>query len=160
MNAEKFQDILERRIYLMREILVKKAAEYSRGKDRLHNFKRVAGVKGCTVAQANIDGFCKHLVSILDMVDDLGVGKTHSFELWEEKLGDAINYLVLLEAIIKENSNANKSDFSGVASESDRDSVLPLGSGPVKRSTCGNAGWHSRSLPDRSGLRKTSKGDL
>lgn len=102
MKQLEFEKVLESRIEKIRAVLGKKAAEYARGEDRLHNFKRVAQVKDCTVAQACIDGFCKHLVSILDMVDDRGKNKFHPVDLWEEKLGDGINYLILLEAIVKE----------------------------------------------------------
>ena len=102
MTPDQFDQILENRINLIRQVLGKKAGEYARGNDRLHNFKRVADVKGCTEADACIDGFCKHLVSILDMVDDCREGVKHSVPLWEEKIGDAINYLILLEAIVKE----------------------------------------------------------
>lgn len=102
MTPEMFEVVLEKRISMIREVLGKKASEYARGTDRLHNFKRVAAIKRVTVAEANIDGFCKHLVSILDMVDDLKKGVHSPTLIWDEKLGDAINYLILLEAIIKE----------------------------------------------------------
>jgi len=95
---------------MIKIILGAKANEYARGQDRLHNFKRVALVKRCTPAEACIDGFCKHLVSILDMVDDLREGHKSSIQLWEEKIGDAINYLILLEALVKEGMNENKSN--------------------------------------------------
>ena len=103
MTPYDFKMVLENRIRKIREVLDKKAGEYARGQDRLHNFKRVAEIKRITVAEANIDGFCKHLVSILDMVDDQAKGQKWALEVWDEKIGDAINYLILLEAIIKEN---------------------------------------------------------
>lgn len=102
MTSLEFRSVLEERIKKIREVLDKKAGEYSRGQDRLHNFKRVAEIKRITPAEACIDGFCKHLVSILDMVDDLADGKAWVLPIWEEKLGDAINYLILLEALVKE----------------------------------------------------------
>ena len=110
MKDVRFQEILERRIELIRNVLGKKAAEYARGDDRLHNFKRVARVKGCTTEDACIDGFCKHLVSILDTVDDVAKGVYAKTELWEEKIGDAINYLILLEAIVKEDSSERENN--------------------------------------------------
>lgn len=106
MTPQAFEEVLRSRIALIESVLGMKAEEYSRGKDRLHNFKRVAAVKGCTTADACIDGFCKHLVSILDMVDDLRKGVHRPIAMWEEKIGDAVNYLILLEAIVKEDKDA------------------------------------------------------
>lgn len=102
MNQQEFEKLLGERIEKIDTVLGKKAAEYARGDDRLHNFKRVAQVKGCTVPEACLDGFYKHFISILDMIDDYKKEVYHSVELWDEKLGDAINYLILLEAILKE----------------------------------------------------------
>lgn len=105
MTPGDFDVILESRIDKVRMVLGFKAQEYARGNDRLHNFKRVARVKGCSVPEACLDGYYKHFVSLLDMVDDYKNGKDHPVQLWDEKFGDAINYLILLEAIIKENIN-------------------------------------------------------
>ena len=102
MKPIEFEMILQERIRKIKEVLGHKAGEYARGEDRLHNFKRVAEVKRTNAADACIDGFCKHLVSILDMVDDHRKGQAWVIPIWEEKIGDAINYLILLEAIIKE----------------------------------------------------------
>jgi hypothetical protein len=44
----------------------------------------------------------KHLVSVLDIVDDHAKGDKRRIGLVDEKLGDAVNYLVLLEALLKE----------------------------------------------------------
>ena len=48
----------------------------------------------------------KHEVSLRDMVNDLAEGKSWSLEKWEEKLGDSINYTILLEGLIRERLNA------------------------------------------------------
>lgn len=104
MTPLMFRKVLEERLGKIRSVLDSKAGEYARGNDRLHNFKRVAEVKRITPAEACIDGFCKHLVSILDMVDDQAKGSAWTLAIWEEKIGDAINYLILLEALIKEDA--------------------------------------------------------
>ena len=78
----------------------KKNLEYSRGGDKLHNFKRAGDMLGVTPEKALVGMFAKHLVSILDMVDDLPV--LPDKEIMEEKITDSINYLLLLEALIKE----------------------------------------------------------
>ena len=43
----------------------------------------------------------KHIISIRDMVMS---GETYDADIWDEKLGDAINYLALLKAITAEAS--------------------------------------------------------
>lgn len=102
MNEEKFSEILESRILKIREILGKKAGEYARNGDRLSNFKRAAAMLKSTPEKALVGAWSKHLTSILDMVDDL-TSDVHSFApMWEEKIGDAINYLILLEALLEE----------------------------------------------------------
>jgi hypothetical protein len=45
--------------------------------------------------------WAKHIVSILDIVDEFP-DKRPSIAILSEKIGDAINYLVLLEAMIVE----------------------------------------------------------
>ena len=68
--------------------------------DRLYNFKRAAEISQTTPQKALIGMFLKHLVSVFDLAD----GKLESTPaMVNEKVGDAINYLILLEAILKEN---------------------------------------------------------
>lgn len=101
MKSQDFDLIVERRIKLAQEVLLKKRAEYAPdGKDRLHNFKRAASMLNTTPEKALVGMLTKHLVSLLDIVDD--IPKTPSIALLEEKIGDSVNYLILLEAMIKE----------------------------------------------------------
>lgn len=95
MTPEQFEAVLGRRIERVRATLATKRREYSRG-DALHNFKRAAEFQRITPEQACWNFAMKHLVSLQDMVEDRQV---HPREAWDEKLGDAINYLILLEAI-------------------------------------------------------------
>ena len=47
---------------------------------------------------------CKHTVSVYDMIRGLEEGKSYPLELWDEKIGDSINYLLLLAAAVREYS--------------------------------------------------------
>jgi hypothetical protein len=98
MNAEQFEIILENRLHAIQTTLGKKAKEYAIG-DRLYNFKRAAEILRCTPQRALVGMFMKHLVSVLDLVE-CSLASTEY--LINEKIGDAINYLILLEAILKE----------------------------------------------------------
>jgi len=102
MTGDKFDDLLARRLRLIEGTLGAKAAEYATAADRLHNFKRAAAVTGQHPAQACVGMMVKHLVSVLDIVDASAAGRAAAADLIDEKVGDAINYLILLEAILKE----------------------------------------------------------
>ncbi len=119
MKSADFDRLLEKRIQLTKEVLASKNKEYaSDGEDRLHNFKRAANMLGCTPEKALVGMWTKHIISILDMVDDIEKRnkkftglcvfvtnfreKRRFKKLVEEKIGDAVNYLILLEALIKE----------------------------------------------------------
>jgi len=103
MNNQEFSDLMETRFERTRAVLAKKASEYARG-DRLSNFKRAAAAMGCTPERACLGMLMKHLISIIDMVNDVDQGGGHILPMWDEKLGDAINYLILLEGLVTENA--------------------------------------------------------
>jgi len=99
-NFNKLVDyIVEERI---KGVMCSKSAEYSRGKDKLHNFKRAALIDNTTPIEALRGMHLKHRCSISDMLDDIRVDKHASRELWEEKFGDVINYYILLYALLVE----------------------------------------------------------
>lgn len=104
MNAKCFDEIVERRIKRIRILLTKKRAEYAPdGQDRLHNFNRAAAMLRIPRSQALLGMLAKHLVSILDMVDAIS-RRDPGIAMIDEKIGDAINYLILLEAMLMEDS--------------------------------------------------------
>jgi len=99
MTDAQFEAVLKARLSKIEHVLGVKAMEYARG-DRLHNFQRASATLRCTPERALIGFWMKHVVSLLDMVDDVEKGVHHPSSVWDEKIGDAINYLVLLEAIV------------------------------------------------------------
>lgn len=104
MHADTFDKILEYRIKRMRNVLASKAEEYASDGDRLHNFKAAAAMSGpeATPETASWGMNAKHLVSVLDMVLATRDGGEPTVPHLQEKIGDAINYLVLLEAMFVE----------------------------------------------------------
>jgi hypothetical protein len=100
MNSEDFEDIFEQQVTRCREVLTAKAKEYAQDYDRLHNFK-VAGqfIQG-TPEQALWGFLVKHLVSLSDMIPTSSSNEGYSTDLWDEKIGDSINYLILLRALV------------------------------------------------------------
>jgi hypothetical protein len=103
MTHDEFNGILESRIEKIRETLGKKAQEYASYEDRLHNFKRAGEIGRTTSKDAWKGMWLKHVVSLLDMVmDDTLTRDKYGIDVWEEKIGDTINYLILLEGLVKE----------------------------------------------------------
>lgn len=92
-----------------------KDIEYSRNNDKFYNFKRVGQIRNISTIAA-LDGmFNKHLISVIDMIDDAKAGILPSQKLINDKVTDTINYLLLFEGITNEEKaekgiNANKSD--------------------------------------------------
>jgi hypothetical protein len=104
MEAKTFDKIVEHRIESIQGVLGNKAKEYSSAQDRLHNFKVAAKLsrEKMTPEQALFGMMRKHLVSVIDIVENTEKGICPSAALREEKIGDSINYLILLEALLVE----------------------------------------------------------
>lgn len=104
MTTEVFNSIIHNQISRCEETLCKKAEEYAT-EDRLHNFKQAAALQNCRPTTALAGMMCKHTVSVYDMLNGLEKGKTYPTELWDEKIGDSINYLLLLSAMVREDTD-------------------------------------------------------
>lgn len=103
MTEADFENVLQRRLRLIQEILAAKGMEYASGEvDRLQAFKIGAALIDATPEMVCIGYLTKHLVSILDLVRDKASGFLDRLHLVDEKIGDAINYLILLEALFVE----------------------------------------------------------
>lgn len=98
MTTTDFERIFEEQVERSRSVLISKAKEYAT-EDRLHNFKVAAALEGKTPEQALAGMMAKHTVSVYDMASN---GLVYPIELWQEKITDHINYLFLLNAIVRE----------------------------------------------------------
>lgn len=99
MNSEEFEQILTSRVGSIVLTLSSKAKEYASGGDRLHNFKVAARIMNKSPEEALQGMMIKHLVSVFDLIDDR---LENTSAMVNEKIGDTINYLILLEAIFAE----------------------------------------------------------
>lgn len=106
MKRSEFNIVVEARLKSITEVLLKKGQEYASSTDVFHNFKNSAGLSFHTCPEKIAWEFMvKHLRSIKDMLDHVDTGgyNGHPSEaLIEEKMGDAINYLILIEGMLKE----------------------------------------------------------
>lgn len=105
MQVIEFNEIVKKQVTTCLDILVLKAEEYAT-EDRLHNFKIAASVQNVTPVQALGGMMAKHTVSVYDMIKS---GNDYPIDLWNEKITDHINYLLLLSALIREEPQEKQS---------------------------------------------------
>jgi|LauGreDrversion4_2_1035121.scaffolds.fasta_scaffold226868_3 hypothetical protein len=101
MTREDFTKRVEKRIDLVRQTLLTKHKEYAKDDNVFRNFDEAAGGLSLHSTSAEVlwSYMTKHLVSIKDIVSD---NTPVTNEVVSEKIGDVINYLILLEAMLNE----------------------------------------------------------
>ena len=102
MTEKEFQHVLTTRLTKIKETLSSKAKEYAPEGDKLHNFNVGARLTGQTREKVLWGFALKHYISFLDILDNLDNGKLPTEAMVDEKIGDLINYLVLVEASLKD----------------------------------------------------------
>lgn len=105
MTSEEFNKVIKAQFNRCEDVLCAKADEYADNIDRLHNFKCAAGMMNCGPKEALAGMMAKYTISVYDMCRD---GEDHPIELWVEKITDHINYLLLLRAIVAEETAEDK----------------------------------------------------
>ncbi len=98
MKSDEFNQIVNEQMDRCLSVLKAKDDEYSKGKDRLHNFKVSATLQHNTPIQALAGQMAKHTTSVYDLCMDDSL----DLNLWNEKITDNINYLLILRALIEE----------------------------------------------------------
>jgi hypothetical protein len=101
MIREEFTKKVEKRIDLIRQTLLTKHKEYAKDDNVFRNFDEAAGGFSLHSTSAEVlwSYMTKHLVSIKDIVAD---NKPVDPSIVSEKIGDVINYLILLEAMLNQ----------------------------------------------------------
>ena len=102
MTNKQFNKLLNRRISLIKKTLSKKAGEYASNNDRLHNFSAASKITKESKAKALHGMMLKHIVSVMDLIKYKDAGVKMDNKRIDEKIGDNINFLILLEAVLKE----------------------------------------------------------
>lgn len=97
-DTDQFYKIIADFMDELMNTLHSKNAEYTSGNDRLSNFRRAAGLLNGTMEQACFGMMTKHIVSVADLAqrDETDIN------MWKEKLGDLINYCLLMWVIVKQ----------------------------------------------------------
>ena len=99
MNSKDFDVLVTETFDRCQTLLCKKGEEYASAADRLHNFYASSAISGLTAQQILWAFATKHLTSIRDGVQGV---RPWTKELADEKIDDAISYLVLLKALIRD----------------------------------------------------------
>lgn len=102
MTQSEINEIFDSTIADCRAVLCGKADEYVGKGDRLSNFKHAAHLQNLSLPAALAGMMSKHTVSVYDMICRYQNGEKFSEEKWMEKVGDHINYLILLQAVLAE----------------------------------------------------------
>lgn len=109
MTTSQFNAVFEDTFTRSRETLCKKAEEYASNYDRLHNFKAAATTQGLTEPATALGGImAKHTISVYDMIRGYENDCDYPVEMWNEKIIDHINYLILLRAVIIESKERDE----------------------------------------------------
>lgn len=116
-----FQDVVYVRVEKIQTILGQKAEEYATDSDRYHNFNVAARMNDTTPEKALKGMMLKHEVSVNDLIEWADTSpKKLTLELIEEKIGDNINYLILLEGMLKERIAKQPRDLSECIQEMEK----------------------------------------
>lgn len=105
MNGQEFDALVIKFTDEVRDTLITKGTEYvpsgQKEVSRFHNFEISAAFNQQHSTEALWGFLTKHLVSLGDMVKK--DSRAQPMEVWDEKLGDAMAYLILLKGIVTEN---------------------------------------------------------
>jgi len=104
MQTEQFNNVVAERLNNVKSTLIAKADEYARG-DRLSNFKKIAGLNDCAPEKALWILVNKHIVALNDFINDLEKDVHQPYSRWDEKIGDIMAYMALLDAMIIERTD-------------------------------------------------------
>jgi len=103
MNQTNFKKLLKARFKKIEDTFTVKQKEYANDVDVFENIKNGVGLSVFTTEPEQVawNYAAKHLESIISMLEKLP-GEEPSEQLINEKIGDAINYLIIIEGLLKE----------------------------------------------------------
>lgn len=115
MTRKQFvQDVVQRRVQLIQDVLQSKNEEYAGQEDVFKAFTEALPLSFHDTKQAVAWEFMvKHLQSIKMIIEARSKsGKIPDEKVLEEKIGDAINYLILIEGMFKDDMEPRKLEES------------------------------------------------
>jgi hypothetical protein len=115
MTRKQFvEDVVQRRVQLIKDVLQSKNEEYAGQEDVFKAFTESLPLSFHDTKQAVAWEFMvKHLQSVKMIIEARSKsGKIPDEKVLEEKIGDAINYLILIEGMFKEDMEPRKLEES------------------------------------------------
>lgn len=112
LNTKQLEEVIDAQLDNCRNVLLQKGNEYApasqedNDEDRLKHFEKAASIMNTTRKRALFNLMSKHLISISDLTAEEDT--EYPISLWEEKITDTINYLLLLKAIVIEDNEKTK----------------------------------------------------
>lgn len=98
MTNEEFSVFVNLFLDSVQDTLTRKGNEYAPVfSDRFTNFKKAAEFQGITPEKALLGMLSKHLISIVSLINS--EVQRPDIKVWDEKIIDSINYLILLRAM-------------------------------------------------------------
>lgn len=109
MQSSEFNSVIRDQIQRSFDVLHDKNEAYNPDQDKLATFKKVAGLRGQSARRALAGMMSKHTVSVYDLCE---AEQPADLDIWNEKITDHINYLLLLRAVVEEEivENSNVED--------------------------------------------------
>lgn len=100
MTQTAFNLLFIQQIHRCEETLRGKAKEYTgNNPDRLSAFKTATALQECTPERALARMIAKHIISLYDMY--FSEQPTYDQSMWDEKTPDSLNYLFLLNELVR-----------------------------------------------------------
>lgn len=107
-NPKTFENQIDAQLERCTSTLIDKNKEYADSVDRLANFRRASDLIERSMEEALGGMLSKHVISIFDMIYS---DEQFQLERWDEKIGDAINYLLLLSVVIRDPDSFTQRDL-------------------------------------------------
>lgn len=103
MDQTTFDQVVKKQMMRCEAVLQRKAKHYAvTGEDRLVQFKKMAILENQTVYDSLGGVMAKHVTKLYDM---LTMPEEFKMKDFDETITDLMNYLILLKALIVENSD-------------------------------------------------------
>ena len=100
MDKQQFDKTTNQQMIHCLWLLEEKAKEYVHSEDRLEHFKSSAELQDINPKEALWGMVLKHITSLGGMCRNNNADK----DLWIEKISDTINYMLLLRALVEEDT--------------------------------------------------------
>jgi len=105
MDSKTFRRVVTDQTQRSLDMLHSKNSQYNPNEDKLRTFKAAAALHNQTPREALSGMMAKHTVSVYELCHAETLA---DLDVWNEKITDHINYLILLRAVVEEEGRENE----------------------------------------------------